>query len=99
MPQDEDAVREELLVEGRELAIVPRRDLGDQEARGPEGLQETEEVEQVTAWVLQVAQAVQGREAVDRDQIEAVHPDPLVDVLPEDVEPVLRQLLVLVLEA
>src|SRR5438552_4225757 len=39
VPQDEDAVGEELLVEGRELAVVPRRDLGDEEARRPEGLQ------------------------------------------------------------
>src|SRR5436309_2995512 len=57
------------------------------------------EENKAAARVLPVARAVQGREAVDRDQVEAVHPDPLVDVLPEDVEPVLRQLLVLVLEA
>src|SRR3989442_6124246 len=46
--QDQDPVREELLVEGGELAVVPGRDLRDQEARGPEGLQEAEEVEQVS---------------------------------------------------
>ena len=99
VPQHEDPVREELLAEGREPAAIPGGDLRDQERRRPEGLQETEEMEQVAAGMLEVAQAVQGRQAVDGDQVEAVHPDALVDVLLQDVQPVLRQLLVAVLEA
>src|SRR2546428_655303 len=82
----QDSVREELLLERRELAMVPGRDLGDQEARRVEGLQEPEEVEELAARVVQAAQAVQGCEAVDRDEVERVHAYPLVDVLLEDVE-------------
>src|SRR3989475_1856487 len=94
----QDPVREELLLERRQLPVVPGRDLGDQEARRVQGLQEPEEVEELAARVVEAAQAVQGREAVDRDEVERVHPHALVDVLLEDVEPVLRELLVLVLQ-
>src|SRR5205809_2374306 len=99
MPQDEDAVREELFAEGRDPAAVRGGDLRDQERRRAEGLQETEEMEQVAARVVEVAQAVQGRQAVDGHEVEAIDADALVDVLPQDVQPVLRQLLVAMLEA
>src|SRR6267378_4421150 len=55
-------------------------------------------MEQLPPRVLEMAQAVQRREAVDRDEVEAVHPHALIDVLAQDVEPVLRELFVLVLE-
>src|SRR3989441_379422 len=71
----QDSVREELLLERRELAMVPGRDLGDQEARRVEGLQEPEEVEELAARVVQAAQAVQGREAVDGDEDEGTAGD------------------------
>src|SRR5213078_3785941 len=99
VPQHEDPVREELFAEGRDPAAVRGGDLRDQERRRAEGLQETEEMEQVAARVVEVAQAVQGRQAVDGHEVEAIHPDALVDVLPQDVQPVLRQLLVAMLEA
>src|SRR5467141_1581814 len=98
MPEVQDPVREELLIPRRDPAVVPGRDLGDQEARRVEGLQEAEEMEQLPPGMLEVAQAVQRREAVDRDEVEAVHPHALIDVLAQDVEPVLRELFVLVLE-
>src|SRR5436853_4195799 len=98
VPEQEDSVREELFSEGGQLAAVPGGDLGDQEARRPEGLQESEEVEQVAPRLLEVAQAVQGREAVNCHEVEAVDLDALLDVLAEDLEPVLRQLLLLVLQ-
>src|SRR5947207_7731880 len=99
VPQHEDPVREELFAEGRDPAAVRGGDLRDQERRRAEGLQETEEMEQVAARVVEVAQAVQGRQAVDGHEVEAIDADALVDVLPQDVQPILRQLLVAMLEA
>src|SRR5881397_3579355 len=68
----QDSVREELLLERRQLPVVPGRDLGDEEARRVQGLQEPEEVEELAARVGQPAQAVQGREAVDRDEVDSL---------------------------
>src|SRR5205809_7589569 len=78
--QHEDPVREELFAEGREPAAVPGGDLRDQERRRSEGLQETEEMEQVGAGMLEMAQGVQGRQAVDGGQAAAVQPGARVDV-------------------
>src|SRR5438094_6313073 len=78
--QHEDAIGEELFAEGREPAAIPGGDLRDQERRRPEGLQETEEMEQVAAGMLEMAQAVPGREAVHADHVAAFHPAALRDV-------------------
>src|SRR3989442_1474785 len=76
LPQVQDPVREELFFVRRKFAVVPGRDLRDQEARRVQGLQESEEVEQFSTGVVQAAQAVQRREAVEGDEVERVPAHP-----------------------
>src|SRR5438552_3084753 len=65
--QHEAAIGEEPFPEGREPAAIPGGDLRDQERRRPEGLQETEEMEQVAAGMLEAAHAAPGRRAGGED--------------------------------